>query len=387
MEEFFTIAGPKDPEELESEIVVHGCVTRNLAHGPARVPHASVQIIPVRCGTGNLLLHKRSEKPRTSPGMWDFFGGHVSLEMGILLSPNGLEDASEETALREAREELLVTVQSKPHLILKSHFQRIGRVGEFRWGMDDLTEQNVEYSTAYALCIPEHADVVSPFELREGGVDWLRIEDVSWDDVMELYQWIKSTPPPCSLPDKFKRFTDTQGEFKGKFRGFADGAARILEKVLMPSNTRQEVEESLSWCQKQTIPFIYETALISEQALAEDWNRPEEDAAWSHLQRARDSLMSSTGQTVEVTLRLPKNMYERVTQAALMEQRQVEDLLGALIAEGLEAHMTRRELLEHVSEDYRARLAREGKLSQSSDDVLQELRDLREQIARDLYPE
>jgi hypothetical protein len=30
---------------------------------------------------------------------------------------------------------------------------------------------------------------------------------------------------------------------------------------------------------------IPETALLSEQALAEDWNRPEEDAAWSHLQQ------------------------------------------------------------------------------------------------------
>ena len=29
------------------------------------------------------------------------------------------------------------------------------------------------------------------------------------------------------------------------------------------------------------------TALLSEAALAEDWNRPEEDAAWSHLQPAR----------------------------------------------------------------------------------------------------
>ncbi len=27
-----------------------------------------------------------------------------------------------------------------------------------------------------------------------------------------------------------------------------------------------------------------ETARLSEQALAEDWERPEEDAAWSHLQ-------------------------------------------------------------------------------------------------------
>ncbi len=29
------------------------------------------------------------------------------------------------------------------------------------------------------------------------------------------------------------------------------------------------------------------TALLSEQALAVDWNRPEEDEAWAHLQRAR----------------------------------------------------------------------------------------------------
>jgi len=31
---------------------------------------------------------------------------------------------------------------------------------------------------------------------------------------------------------------------------------------------------------------IPETALLSESALAEDWNRPEEDAAWSYLQQA-----------------------------------------------------------------------------------------------------
>ena len=30
-----------------------------------------------------------------------------------------------------------------------------------------------------------------------------------------------------------------------------------------------------------------ETALLSEAALARDWNRPEEDEAWSHLQQAR----------------------------------------------------------------------------------------------------
>lgn len=32
---------------------------------------------------------------------------------------------------------------------------------------------------------------------------------------------------------------------------------------------------------------IAETALLSETALSEDWNRSEEGEAWSHLQKAR----------------------------------------------------------------------------------------------------
>jgi len=32
-----------------------------------------------------------------------------------------------------------------------------------------------------------------------------------------------------------------------------------------------------------------ETALLSQQALAEDWERPEEDEAWKHLQSAISS--------------------------------------------------------------------------------------------------
>jgi len=34
-------------------------------------------------------------------------------------------------------------------------------------------------------------------------------------------------------------------------------------------------------------PFAGETALLSEAALAEDWDRPEEDVAWSHLQSGK----------------------------------------------------------------------------------------------------
>ncbi len=96
--------------------------------------------------------------------------------------------------------------------------------------------------------------------------------------------------------------------------------------------------------------------------------------------------MSGSDQTVQVTVRLSKDSYEQVKQAAHAEKCPVEDLLGRLIAQGLEAHMTLRDILDHVSQNYRARLDREGKLSQSAETVRQELHTLREQIARDLYP-
>lgn len=32
---------------------------------------------------------------------------------------------------------------------------------------------------------------------------------------------------------------------------------------------------------------VDEITMLSEQALATDWNRPEEDEAWSHLQQAQ----------------------------------------------------------------------------------------------------
>jgi hypothetical protein len=58
------------------------------------------------------------------------------------------------------------------------------------------------------------------------------------------------------------------------------GTVRILEPVRLPSTRRALVtilEESPA-----NIPS--ETALLSEAALGKDWNRPEEDAAWSYLQ-------------------------------------------------------------------------------------------------------
>jgi hypothetical protein len=58
------------------------------------------------------------------------------------------------------------------------------------------------------------------------------------------------------------------------------GNVSLLESVRPPSARRALVtileEEPVA-----------ETAILSESALAEDWDRPEEDAAWAHLQPAR----------------------------------------------------------------------------------------------------
>jgi hypothetical protein len=56
------------------------------------------------------------------------------------------------------------------------------------------------------------------------------------------------------------------------------GQVKLLEAVNLPA-TRRALVTVLDEKPSQ----VSETALLSEQALA-DWNRPEEDVAWSHLQ-------------------------------------------------------------------------------------------------------
>jgi len=91
-------------------------------------------------------------------------------------------------------------------------------------------------------------------------------------------------------------------------------------------------------------------------------------------------------QTVEITVQLPKEIYGRVAQAAAYEQRRLDEIISTLVVEGLDAHASLYEILQRVSEQYRARLMHTQKLNQSPDQVLQNLRDLREQVASELYP-
>ena len=58
------------------------------------------------------------------------------------------------------------------------------------------------------------------------------------------------------------------------------GNVRLLEPVHIPAARRALV----TIVDEEPLVPVSETALLSESALGEDWNRPEEDAAWSHLQ-------------------------------------------------------------------------------------------------------
>jgi hypothetical protein len=61
------------------------------------------------------------------------------------------------------------------------------------------------------------------------------------------------------------------------------GTVRLLKRLRLPVAHRALV----TILEEKPAINAPETALLSEAALAADWNRPEEDAAWSHLQSAR----------------------------------------------------------------------------------------------------
>jgi hypothetical protein len=58
------------------------------------------------------------------------------------------------------------------------------------------------------------------------------------------------------------------------------GRVRLLERVSLPAARRALV----TILEEAPRTDVSETALLSEPALAQDWERPEEDEAWSHLQ-------------------------------------------------------------------------------------------------------
>ena len=62
-----------------------------------------------------------------------------------------------------------------------------------------------------------------------------------------------------------------------------DGTVFLLESINLTKSRRALV----MILEDEPAQSVSTTAVLSEQSLAEDWNRPEEDEAWSHLQQVR----------------------------------------------------------------------------------------------------
>ena len=61
-----------------------------------------------------------------------------------------------------------------------------------------------------------------------------------------------------------------------------NGEVRLKEPIRLASPCR-----AILIIFEEDVADVPETALLSEAALAADWNRPEEDEAWSHLQKVQ----------------------------------------------------------------------------------------------------
>ncbi|HLG17568.1 MAG TPA: hypothetical protein VJH03_24200 [Blastocatellia bacterium] len=59
-----------------------------------------------------------------------------------------------------------------------------------------------------------------------------------------------------------------------------NGKVHLLEAVNLTASRRALV----TILEEEPATTVSETSLLTEAALAEDWNKPEEDTAWSHLQ-------------------------------------------------------------------------------------------------------
>ena len=61
-----------------------------------------------------------------------------------------------------------------------------------------------------------------------------------------------------------------------------DGRVHLSEPVQLP-----EARRAIVTILEEEPRTISPAMLLSEESLAQDWNRPEEDEAWSHLDQAR----------------------------------------------------------------------------------------------------
>jgi len=67
-----------------------------------------------------------------------------------------------------------------------------------------------------------------------------------------------------------------------------NGNVRLVEPIVV-SSPRRALVTILEEAPIDEVPIDHESALLTQEVLAVDWNRDEEEAAWAHLQPDKSS--------------------------------------------------------------------------------------------------
>ena len=221
MSELLVLIDKKSPESLQ----LLGCVSRDSAH-KLGYRHSSVLLIPTTWDDESkapiIFVHKRSPYKVICPNTYDFCGGHIRfehwyshyLEKAFDSFPL-LERAADETAIREANEEL----KCEPSFRFQhQHIFRFQSFGYF--DCDTIFEggRNAEFSTAYFVAIPKSRRVNI------------------WDT--DIHGERKLIVKKFGLPYLLSQFQE-------KEELFADGAGRILKKLIAEPSLHKDFERLL----------------------------------------------------------------------------------------------------------------------------------------------
>ncbi|NMC77112.1 MAG: hypothetical protein GYA60_07460 [Candidatus Methanofastidiosa archaeon] len=195
----------------EGEVLsVCGCVRRDIVHSNLRIPHISVNIVPIIRGTQNTIVHKRSFKRKIDPLKYDFNGGHVTYEPVLSSDPKSIELLNDKTALRETREEIAISNDGRPYVFSSKDLIRFTKVGELLTGFDDKNSINVGYMTGYILFVPADSTIIITDENEDGSIEELSYKEIAMPELVSL--------------------------FNNKSEDFAGGATAILKELSNPNS-------------------------------------------------------------------------------------------------------------------------------------------------------
>ena len=97
--------------------------------------------------------------------------------------------------------------------------------------------------------------------------------------------------------------------------------------------------------------------------------------------------MPATEDRVFLTVSVPKSIVDRINQAAEHSSRTVDDEVAWLVESGLESEMTWEEQLEKVRNAYRERYESTGRPVPTTEELWEQMRRIREEVANELYPD